>query len=89
MNLLICADSSKDTKTDRKQKEEEENNVMCQVSGVTCHMLPITCHLSPVTCHLSITPTATTADPPPANSPTIMHSRLVSKAPKFQNILKT
>ena len=52
------------------------------MSCVKCHVSGVKCHVSTVTCHLSPTPTATSTDPPPANSP-IMHSRLVSKEPIF------
>ena len=47
LNLLTCADSRTNTKTDRKG-EEEEKNVSCQVSGVQYQMLSVNCHLSPV-----------------------------------------
>ena len=63
LNLSICADSSNDTKTDRKGKRKNERekihvfHLMCQVSHVTCHM-------SPVVCHLSLTATASATDPP-------------------------
>ena len=63
LNLLTCADSSIDTKTDRNgQKSRFFLNVIFHVS-------PVMCHMSRVTCHLSLTPTATAADHPPANPP--------------------
>ena len=39
-DLLICADSSIDSK----------KNIFYSSSCVTCHLSPLTCHLSPVTC---------------------------------------
>ena len=47
-----------------------------------------TVHVLLGTCHLSLTPTATATNPPPANSPIIMHSRLVCKDPKTRNNFK-
>ena len=79
LNLLMCADKSTDTKTDRKGKEKNiDIYVMCQMSGVRCHLSLVTCCVLPVTCHLPLMPTATATIPPTANSPTI-HSRLVRK----------
>ena len=62
------ADSSTDTKTDRKgpKWKEKKKCVMCHGTGVTCHVLCVMCHvscfmshvspvarrMSPVTCHL-------------------------------------
>ena len=55
---------------------------MCHVSHLTWHVSCVACHLSPVTCQMSLTPTATTMDPIPANSPSL-HSRMVDKDPKI------
>ena len=63
------------------------SGVMSQVSLVTCNMSGVACHMSPVNYHLSLTPTATATDPPPDNSH-IMHSRLVPKVQKNQQISK-
>ena len=71
LNISMCAYSSTDTKTDRKNIKRKKK--------VMCHMSRVMCHLSRVTCHLSLTPMATA--PPTANSP-IRHIRLVCKDPK-------
>ena len=62
---------------------------MCQVSGVRyqvssvrCQVSYVTCQVLRVTCHMSLTPTATAAEPPPANSPT-MHSRMGYQDPQI------
>ena len=52
LNLLTCADSNTDTKTDRNgQKGEKEEKNMCHVSHITCHMSCVMCWVSRVTCH--------------------------------------
>ena len=73
------------TETDnnfKKKKKEKNYKRKFHVSCVTCHVSCVTCHMSHIPCHLSpftiLTPTATTTDPPPANSPA-MHNRLVHK----------
>ena len=68
LNLLTCADSSTDTKTERNGQKG-----YC---------------MSCVTFLLSLTPTATSTDPHPGNSP-IKHSRLACKDPKSQKQIKT
>ena len=98
LNLLTCADSSTDTKyffqkrtetnrngqkrteTDRnrhKLTEKEKNTKIKYI--VSC----VTCHMSLVRCCMT---TVTATDSPPANSPT-MHSRLVPKDLKSQNLV--
>ena len=47
----MCANSSADRKTDRKQKEKK--CVGCQVSVFRRNMSLVTCHVSYVTCHVS------------------------------------
>ena len=66
-NLSTCADSSTDTKTNRKHRRGHKriciylygwsvrchmSGVTCQVSCVMCHVLRVVCHLSPITWHL-------------------------------------
>ena len=80
LSLLMCADSSTNTKTDRyRQTGFLTKFFMCQVLCVRCHLLCVTCHMSGVTCHmalvtchLSLTPTATAIEPPLANSSIMM-----------------
>ena len=72
--VRIVAPIPKQQKEIEKKKEKRRRKFTCQVSGVRCH-------LSPVTCHLLLTPTVTSTDPPPANSP-VMHSWLVANTQK-------
>ena len=69
LNLSTCADSSTDTKADRKRlKGKKKKTLMkimchascfiCHMSHVTCCVSGVTCHLSSVSCQLSLTPTA-------------------------------
>ena len=97
MNILLCADSS----TDTKQKIQlgvmcHVSSVRCQVSGVRCQvsgfrcqvscvrclMLQVTCQVLPVNCHMSLMPTPTVTNPPPINYPTI-YTQMVCKDPKI------
>ena len=82
LNLLLCADSSTNTKQKGKVIFYKQN-VMCNMHGsvVMCLVSGVRCRMWRINCHLSIMPTVTATDPPPANSP-IMHSRLVPKDPK-------
>ena len=67
LNLLTCADSSTDTKTERNGQKG-----YCMLCVIFL---------------LSLTPTATSTDPHPGNSP-IKHSRLACKDPKSQKQIK-
>ena len=61
LNLLMCADTSTDNKTDRNRQKGRTTkyegkkcdmlHVRCQVSHVRCHIVHVACHMSPVTCH--------------------------------------
>ena len=80
LNLLTCANSSTNIKTDesRQKGKEKGKYVTGHVSCDMCHVLRVACCLSPVTCHLSLMPQTSATNTPPANSP-IIHSRLVCK----------
>ena len=62
------------------------SGVTCHLLGVMCHVSGVRCQVSGVRCHMSLTPTATAAGPPFANSPTI-HNRLVFEDQKTRDEL--
>ena len=86
LNLLTCAESSINTKTDinRRKVEKKENHTsssMCHVSHVVCHLSPITRQLSPANSH--------SHRPSPCQLPhqCTMHSRYTNwQRPKNQKI---
>ena len=81
----MCADDSthpkNKTKTENLDKKIHVSHGMCHLSLVMRHMSCVMCHILHVTCHMSLTPIATAADPPSANSPT-MHNWLVCEDQK-------
>ena len=99
VNLLMCVDSSTNTKNLKSLRYFlfcTKNlkslryflfciflHFTCRVWRVACHLSHVTCHVSSVTRQYSLTPTATAA-----NSPT-MDSNLVCKDPKTQRGFKT
>ena len=61
LNLLMFADSSTDTKTDKNQQRGKKKKIkqlchvscgMCHVSGVRCQMSGVRYQVSGVTCHM-------------------------------------
>ena len=66
LELLACAESSTDTKTEERKKYIimcHASGVICHTTGVRCQVSHVMCHLSPVTCHLSLMPKDTATDP--------------------------
>ena len=84
LNFMMCADSSTDTKTNRRGRKEK-NHMSC----VRCHISYVMCQMSCIIYHVSLVTNANSYIYPYPCYPHIMYKRLICKDQKTQKIFNT